>query len=356
VGVSESRKSTPATRPAQAAMLHRPPIRVNATKLPRRRFLRLAAGVAAFPGLSRNASAQAFPTRPITMIVAESAGGPGDNIARVLVERMRTSLGQSIIIENVGGADGSIAVGRAARARPDGYTIDLGVLPTHVLNGGFYSLQYDVVNDFAPISPLVSSPLVLFVRRSMPGSDLNELIAWLKTNPGKASMAASVVSHRLLAAIFKKETNTQFAVVPYRGLAIAMQDLVAGHIDLAFGGTDSLSLLPDGSIKAYAVTSGARLAIAPEIPTFGEAGFPSLSYSGWFGLFAPTRTPKDIISRLNAAAVDALADPAVRSRFVGLGLEVFARERQTPEVLGALVKADADKWWPLMKEFGIKAE
>jgi tripartite-type tricarboxylate transporter receptor subunit TctC len=323
---------------------------------PRRQFLQLAACAATLPALSRSAAAQVYPTRPITMIVEVAAGGPADTIGRILAERMRRPLGQPVIIENVSGAEGNIGVGRAARARPDGYTIDLGTISTHVLNGAFYSLQYDVLNDFAAISPLVRTPLVLFARKTIPAKDLNELIAWLKANPNKASVGIAAVAGRLLAAYFQKETETQFALVPYRGVAPAMQDLVAGQIDLAIANPDQLPLMRAGSIKAYAVTSNTRIDSAPDIPTFADIGLLALSYSGWFGLFAPRGTPRDITTKLNAATVEALADPAVQSRLAGLGLESFPREQQTPEALGSLQRADADKWWPIIKESGIKAE
>jgi tripartite-type tricarboxylate transporter receptor subunit TctC len=290
------------------------------------------------------------------MIVPIAAGGGSDAIARIVAERMRGSLGQPIIIENVGGADGSIGVGRAARARPDGYTIVQGSLDTHVLNGALYSLPYDVLNDFAPISPVATTPLILFARKTMPAKDLKELIAWLKANPNKASMGVTALGLHLVAASFQREIGTQFAFVPYRGLAPAVQDLAASQIDLLLGTAYALALMRAGSIKAYAVTSDMRLAVAPDIPTFAEIGLPALSHSSWFGLFAPKRTPTNIIGKLNTAAVEAMADPEVRSRLGGLGMEIFPRERQTPEALAALVKADAEKWWPVMKEFGIKAD
>jgi tripartite-type tricarboxylate transporter receptor subunit TctC len=319
-----------------------------AMKLIRRQFMHLAAGAAALPAASRFASAQTNPTRPITMIVPVVAGGPADVIARLLAERMRYSLGQPIIIENIGGADGSIGTGRAARARPHGYTIDLGFLGSHVLNGAFYSLPYDVLNDFAPISPLATNSFGLFARKTLPPKDLKELITWLKANSDKASAGVSAVSVRLVTVFFRKETGTQFGLVPYRGGAPAMQDVMAGQIDLLFGTPGQLPLTRTGSIKAYAVTGDRRLA--------GEMGLPAASWSEWSGLFAPRRTPTDIIGTLNAAAVEALADPAVRSRLAELGYEVFRREQQTPEALGALVKADAEKWWQIIKEFGIKGE
>jgi tripartite-type tricarboxylate transporter receptor subunit TctC len=288
------------------------------------------------------------------MIVATAAGAGTDVMGRILAERMRGLLGQPIIIENVGGADGSIGAGRAARARPDGYTIDVGFVGNHVLNGAFYSLPYDLLNDFAPISPLVTSWNVLFAKKAMPAKDLKDLIAWLKANPNKVSLGVAAMGQRLDAAFFQKETETHLALVPYRGNAPAVQDLMAGQIDLFYGTPDQLPLMRAGSIKAYAVASEARMAVAPDIPTFAEMGLPTLSRFFWWGLFAPRGTPRDIIAKLNAAAVEALADPAVRSRSAALGLEVFPRERQTPEALGALVKADAEKWWPIIKELGIK--
>jgi tripartite-type tricarboxylate transporter receptor subunit TctC len=260
-----------------------------------------------------------------------------------------------VIIENVTGADGSIGTGRVARARPDGYTIDLGHLSTHVLNGALQSLQYDVLSDFAAISPLATNPNVLFARKTTPAKDLPELVAWLKAN-SRLSVAASSVQHHLLAALFQKEAGTQLTLVPYRGNAPAMQDLVAGQIDMLFDTPAQLPLMRAGSIKAYAVTSDTRLVAAPDIPTFAEMGLPMVSYSGWYALFAPKGTPKEIIDRLNGAAVQALADPAVRSRLADLGTEIFPQDQQTPEALGALVKTGAEKWWPLIKEFGIKAE
>jgi tripartite-type tricarboxylate transporter receptor subunit TctC len=324
--------------------------------LPRRHFLCLAAGAAALPTFSGNATAQEYPSRPITLIVPLAAGGITDVVARVLAERMRGPIGQPIIIENIAGADGSIGAGRAARARPDGYTITIGFLGSHVVNGAYYSLPYDVINDFAPISLLVTLPLVLFARKTMPAQNLNELIGWLKSNPNRASAGVFAAGQRVLTALFRKETETQFTFVPYRGEAAATQDLIAGQIDLLFYGVDSLPLARSGSIKAFVVTSDSRLVQAPEIPTMAEMGLPALSYSTWFGFFAPKGTPRDIIGKLNAAVTEALADPAVRSRFIDLGLEIFPRERQTPEALAALQRAGAAKWWPLINEFGIKAE
>jgi tripartite-type tricarboxylate transporter receptor subunit TctC len=325
-------------------------------KLLRRQFLQLTAGVAAAAAFPWIARAQSYPSHPITMIVPIAAGSISDVAARVLVERMRTSLGQPIIIENVSGADGSIGVGRTARAKPDGYTIDLGFTGSHVLNAAFYSLPYDVLNDFAPISLLSAYSLVLFARETMQAKNLSELIAWLKANPNKASAGVTSAGFRLINAFFQNQTGTQFNLVPYRGTPPVIQDLLAGRIDLWFGSTDQLPLAQAGSVRAYAVTSDTRLAMAANIPTFAEMGLPAVSYPGWLGLFAPRGTPKEVIGKLNVAAVDALADPTVRSRFADFGMEVFPREQQTPEALGALQKADAERWWPIIKELGIKAE
>ena len=254
-------------------------------KIQRRKFLRLTVGAVALPAVSRVASAQTYPTRPITMIAATAAGANLDTIGRIVAERMRVALGQPVIIENIGGADGSIGAGRAARARPDGYTIEIGFLGNHVLNGAFYSLPYDVLNDFAPISPLVTTSFVLLARKTIPTNDLHELIGWLKANPNKVSAGVTSSNVRLLTAFFQRKTGTELAIVPYRGAAPEFQDLVGGQIDVAFGTPDALSLVRAGSIKAYAVTSETRLSLAPDIPTFAEMGLPAVSWSAWYGLF-----------------------------------------------------------------------
>jgi tripartite-type tricarboxylate transporter receptor subunit TctC len=269
---------------------------------------------------------------------------------------MRKSLAQPILIENVGGAEGNIGTGRAARARADGYTITAGTLSTHVLNGAFYSLPYDVLNDFVPISPLVTAPFLLCAKKTMTAKELNKLIVWLKANPSKASAAIGASTIRLLTAFFQRETGTQFAFVPYRGGPPAVQDLMAGQIDFSFLTPDFLPLVRAGSIRAYAVTRDTRLALAPDIPTFAEMGLPALSFSTWIGFFAPKGTPREIVGKLNGAVVDALSNATVRSRLADLGWEIFPREQRTPEALGAMVRANAEKWWPIIKELGIKLE
>jgi tripartite-type tricarboxylate transporter receptor subunit TctC len=268
---------------------------------------------------------------------------------------MRENLRQPLIIENIGGADGSIGAGRAARAKPDGYTVDIGSLGIHVLNGAFYSLNYDLLNDFAPIAPLTNVSLLLYAKKTVPARDLTELIAWLKSNP-KVSAGTTAVGPRLVTAVFQRETGMRLAVVPYRSSAAVFQDLMGGQIDISFMTPDGLPLVRAGSLKAYAATSNARPTVAPDIPSFAELGFPTVAWSTWYGLFAPKGTPKDIIAKLNAAAVAALADPKVRSRLADLGEELFPPEQQTPEALGVLIKADAEKWWPIIKELGLKAE
>jgi tripartite-type tricarboxylate transporter receptor subunit TctC len=325
--------------------------------LRRRRFLQLAAGAAALPAAPRLARGQDYPSRPITAVVAFAAGGSGDTIARILTEHMRKTLGQTLVVENVGGAAGTIGVGRVARAAPDGYSICFGNWPTHVLNGAIYSLPYHVLNDFEPIAMLASESIAIVGKKALPPNDLKGLIAWLKANPDKASAGttgAGGVGH-VIGIFFQKETGTQFQFVPYRGLGPAMQDLVAGQIDLMFDtSANSIPQVRAGSIKAYAVTSKTRLAAAPEIPTVDEAGLPGFHISNWRGLWAPKGTPKDVIAKLNDAVVRALADPAVRKRLADLGQEIPPREQQTPEALAAYQKADIEKWWPVIKAAKIK--
>ena len=316
--------------------------------------MQLCAGVIALPAVSRVATAQTYPTRPITLIVPFAAGGAGDTLARIVVERMREPLGQSVVIENVTGADGTVGIGRAARARPDGYTVCLGTTGTHVLNGAFYSLPYDVLNDFVPVSPLVTFPDVLYARRTITARGLNELIDWLKPNKALAGIIAG--DFRLVTMFFQRQISATLTLVPYRGGAPAVQDLAAGQIDILIASPLYLPLVRAGSIKAFAVTSDARFAEAPELSTFTEIGLPTLSYYQWTALFAPRGTPEDIISKLNRVAIEALANPAVRSRLAELAFEALSKEKQTPQLLTTMQKAAAEKWLPLVKEFGIQAE
>ena len=328
-------------------------------KFPRRQFLHLAAGAAALPAVSRIAGAQPYPTRPITIIVPFPAGAATDTIGRILAEHMRASLGQPVVIENVTGAGGSIGVGRVARAANDGYTFTLGAWSTFVANGVAYALPYNLLTDFEPIAPVTRQPSLIVAKKTMPADDLKALIAWLKANPDRASAGTNGVgSPQHVAAIyFQGKTGTRFGFVPYRGGAPALQDLMAGQIDLIFApAADTAALVRGGSIKAYAVMAKNRTAAAPDIPTVDEAGMPGVYFSGWFGFWTPARTPKDVIAKLNTAAIETLANPAVRARLAAIGEEIFPRDQQTPEALGAFHKAEIEKWWPLLKAANIKGE
>ena len=329
------------------------------TQHPRRRFLSLAAGAAALPAFSHGANAQAYPTRPITMVVPFPPGGQTDVIARNVAGRMRAALGQPVIIENVTGAAGTIATGRVVRAAPDGYTLIIGQSDTHVVNGATYTLQYDVLNDFEPVALLSSTSFLLLGNKAFPARDLNELIAWLRANPGKATAGIPGFGGfgHMIGLFLQKETSTRFLFVPYRGGAPVLQDLVAGQIDLTIlDPTTSLPAVRAGLVKAYAVMSKARFAQAPEIPTVDEAGLPGFYASHWHGLWVPKGTPPTVIAKLNAAVVDSLADPGVRARLADLGQEIFPRDQQTPEALRAFQRAEFEKWWPIIKAAGIKGE
>jgi tripartite-type tricarboxylate transporter receptor subunit TctC len=324
-----------------------------------RKLLLIALAFIAASTAGNRATAQDYPTRPVTMVVPFAAGGSSDTIGRIMADGLRGPLGQTVVVENVGGASGNLGVGRVARAAPDGYTLGYGVWGTHVLNGAIYALQYDLVKDFEPISLLASNPMVIVAKKAMPARDLIELIAWLKANPDKASAGTTGTggASHVAAIFFQKETGTRFQFVPYRGLAPAMQDLVAGQIDLMLDNpATSLAQARAGTIKAYATTAKVRLAAAPDTPTADEAGLPGFTVSQWTALWAPKGTPKDIIAKLNVAVMASLADPNVRARLADLGQSIPPQEQQTPEALRAYQKAEIEKWWPIIKTAGIKAE
>jgi tripartite-type tricarboxylate transporter receptor subunit TctC len=326
-------------------------------KLPRRGFLHLAAGAAALPAVSRIASAQAYPSRPITMVVPFAAGGPTDVVARIVGERMGSSLRQTVVIENVTGADGVIGVGRVARARPDGYTLSVGQLGSHVLNGAVYSLPYDLLKDFEPISLLSSNPYILITNRDVPANNLKELIDWLRKNQDKASMGIASMTQRVSGVYFQKITGTHFLFVPYRGAGPALQDLVAGQIDMLFDQpSNTLSHLRAGNTKAFAVAANTRLAAAPDIPTIDEAGLPGFYVYAWNAVWTPKGTPMAIVAKLNSAVAEALADPIVRSHLTELGQEIPRREQQSADALARLQRAEIEKWWPIIREANIKGE
>jgi tripartite-type tricarboxylate transporter receptor subunit TctC len=305
------------------------------------------------------AAAQDYPLRPITMIVPFPAGGATDTLARFLGERLRAILGQPVIIENVGGAAGSIGVGRAARSPADGYTLSIGTSTTHVLTGGLYKLPFNLLTDLDPVILIGSEPLLIVGRKSLPADDLKGLIAWLKANPDKASVGIAgvgAVGH-LTGISFQKTTGTQFQFVPYRGNGPAMQDLLAEQIDFMIEPSSNFrALLAAGSVKPFAVTGRARLPSLPNIPTADEAGLPGFFASLWYGLWVPKGTPKDVTAKLNATMTQIFFDPQVRDRFDELGIQISPLDQQSPEALRAFQKAEADRWWPIIKAANIKVE
>lgn len=318
----------------------------------------MAAAVVAF-GSGGPLAAQSYPERPVTMIVPFPAGGATDTLARYLGENMRQRLGQPIIIENVGGAAGTIGVGRMVRSPADGYTLSIGTSTTHMLTGGLYTLPFDLLKDIEPVIYIGSEPLLLAARKDFPADNLKGLIAYLKANPDKASVGiAGVGAQGHLAGIeFQKITGTRFTFVPYRGNAPAMQDLLAGQIDFMMEPSSNFkSLIATGSIKPIAVTGKARLPASPNIPTIEEAGLPGFTASLWYALWAPKDTPKDIVEKLNTALRAVLADATVKKRLDDLGIEISPRDQQSPQALRAFQKAEAERWWPVIKASNLKAE
>ena len=306
-----------------------------------------------------SAAAETYPSRPITMIVPFAAGGVTDIVARIVTDRMKTSLGQPVIVENVSGAGGTIGVTRLYRAAPDGYTLVVGQWTSHVGAGAMYPVAFDYLNDFEPIAMLSLAPLWIVGRKDLPARDLHELIAWLKANPDKASAATTGLGSgiHMCLVYFQNVTGTKFPLAAYRGAAPLMQDMLAGQIDLSC--PEAGQTLPQyraGGIKAYAVLTQRRWFAAPDVPTIDEAGVSGLHFPFWHGMWAPKGTPPEIIAKLNAAVVDSLADPNVRERFKELGHDIAPRDQQTPQALAAFHKAEIEKWWPIIKAANIKPD
>lgn len=312
---------------------------------------------AALVGFAASAVAQTYPSRPITLIEPFAAGGPSDAVARVVAQAMSQTLGQAVIVENITGAAGTIAAARLARAAADGYTIGMATWSTHVVSSVVYHPPYSVFKDFAPVALLTETPLVLVAGKKIAADDLRGLIAWLKANPNTAFQGVAGGTDQVIGFLFQKRTGTKFQTVPYRGLRLAMEDLVAGRIDLLFDQpSDALPQIKAGTVKAYAVTARRRLTIAPDIPTVDEAGLSGLYLTPWQSVWAPQGTPAAAIAKLNGAAVAALANPDVRKRLADLAQEVVPRDRQTPSALGYYYTAEVDKWWPVIRAAGLKAE
>jgi len=316
----------------------------------------LIAAVALTLAALSSAHAQPFPSRPITLIVPFPPGGSTDTAARILAERMRPILGQPIVIENVGGAGGSIGVGRVARAPADGYTIDIGQWDTHV-GSIIYKLNYDLEKDFEPIGLISNNPQLMVAKKNLAANNLNELVALMKKDPGKVTFVNQNAAAHVSGILLQQLTKTEVTFIPYRGAGPAMTDLVSGQVDLlVVQGAVALPQVRAGTIKAIANLSPQRSASMADIPTSDETGVPGLYMSGWFGFWAPKGTPKDVIGTLNKAMMQVLADPTTKARFSELGLDVAAPEQQTPEGLAAFQKAEIEKWWPIIKGAGIKAE
>jgi tripartite-type tricarboxylate transporter receptor subunit TctC len=305
------------------------------------------------------ALAENYPSHPITIIVPFAAGGPSDAMARILAERMKVTLGEAVLIENVTGAGGSIGVGRAVRSPPDGYSISFGHLGTHVANGAIYKLGYDLVADLEPVVLLPSNPMIIVSKNDVPAKSLKELLEWLKARPSPptAGTAGAGSGSHIAGLYFENVAGIKLQYVPYRGTAPAMNDLVAGQIDIIVDQTsNSIAQVRAGTIRAYAVTDDKRVASAPDIPTTDEAGLPGFHMTLWSGLWVPKDTPKDIVTRLNAAAVAALNDPAVRKQLENLGLQMPQKDQLSPQALGTWQKAEIAKWWPLIKAANVKVD
>lgn len=319
----------------------------------------LAVAVAVTFAASPTAIAQSYPAKPITIVVPFSAGGPTDTLARIVGDRMRKTLGQQILVDNTTGAGGSIGVGKVVRSAPDGYMVSIGHWGTHVVNGAYYSLPYNLLTDLDPVAMIATNPQVIISKNAIPAKNLKELIAWIKANEGKVLMGTGGIggASQMAAVYFGDRIGTKFTYVPYRGGAPALQALFGGEFDLYVTQVSNIAAhIKAAKIRAYAVTAPTRQAAVPDIPTVDEAGLPGMHTAIWHGLWLAKGTPRDVVMKLNAAIVETLADPAVRGRFAELGQEIPPREQLTPEALFAHHKAEINKWFPIIKASGIKAE
>jgi len=327
-------------------------------KFPRRQILRLALGATALPTVMGPAAADNFPSRPVTVIVPFAPGALNDIVARLLSNGMSASLREPVVVENVAGADGTIATNRVVRATPDGYTVLVGNWNTQVANRLIYSLPYDMVKDFEPVMLLPSAPMVLIARKTVPANNLEEFVAWLKANPDKASMGTAGVGSppHMLALLFRQQTGTRFSMIPYRGAGPAMLDVVGGQIDATFiTVAPALPQIAAGHVKVFGLTAENRMAAAPNIPTMAEAGLPAFYFSYWSGLFAPRGTPKTVVAAIGAAAAAAMRDAATRKKLDAQAFVVPASDQQTAGALAALQQAEIAKWSPIIKQANIEA-
>jgi len=319
----------------------------------------LAAGAAAPAAFARTARAQLYPSRPITIIVPVPPVGVADPIARILADHLTVALGQPVVVENVTGAGGSIGVGKVVRAAPDGYTVSIGHIGTHVINGAVHTLPYDLRTDLDPVGMIATNPQIMVAKLAIPAKDLKEFVAWGKAKgaPVASGTGGPGTPAHVSSVYFQQRTGVPLEIIHYRGAAPAMQDLIAGHVEVNFEqAANALPQVRSGRIRALAVTARQRLQAAPEIPTVDEAGLPGFYMTVWHGLWVPKGTPAPVIARLNAAVREALADAAVQKRLLDLGQEIPAADQQSPDMLRAFQRAEIEKWWPVIKQAGIKGE
>jgi tripartite-type tricarboxylate transporter receptor subunit TctC len=319
----------------------------------------LALGIAGALTFAMTATAQTYPTRPITMVVPFAAGGPTDTVARLIGQSMTQTMGQQVVIENVGGAGGTLGAARVAKANPDGYTVLLHHIGQATSATLYRKLPYDTIGDFEPVGMVTDVPMTIIAKKDMPANTFAELIAYLKANKDKVSLANAGVgaASHLCGMLFMSAIATPLTTVPYRGTGPAMNDLAGGHVDVMCDQTtNTTGQIVAGAVKAYAVTSPTRLSNLPNLPTVGEAGLPGLEVAVWHGIYAPKGTPKAAIDRLVTALQAALQDATVKARFADLGTEPVALAKATPDALRAHLKSEIDRWAPIIKAAGEYAD